>query len=62
MGEFTIVIKGIKKDSKVKVDLSDLKNELHELINAGLSLTAASKYLSKKESIKKSLIYDLYFK
>ena len=62
MGEFTIVIKGIKKKSKEKVNLSDLKNELHELINAGLSLTAASKYLSKKESIKKNLIYDLYFK
>ena len=62
MGEFTIVIKGIKKKSKEKVDLSVLKNDLHELINAGLSLTAASKYLSKKESIKKNLIYDLYFK
>ena len=62
IGEFTIVVKGIKKKSKEKVDISELKNELHELVDAGLSLTAASKYLSKKESIKKNLIYDLYFK
>ena len=33
--------------------------ELNELINAGLSLSAASKYLAKKNNIKKSLIYNL---
>ena len=37
----------------------DIKADLHELINAGLSLSAASKYLAKKYGIKKSLIYNL---
>ena len=32
----------------------------HKLIDAGLSLSAASKYLAKKKKIKKSLIYNLY--
>ena len=37
----------------------DLKKDLKELINAGLSLSAASKYLAKKNGIKKSIIYNL---
>ena len=38
---------------------ADLKNDLKELIKAGLSLSAASKYLAKKNGIKKTLIYNL---
>ena len=34
--------------------------ELNELINAGLSLSAASKYLAKKERLSKNIIYNLY--
>ncbi len=37
----------------------DLKRDLKELINAGLSLSAASKYLAKKNGINKSVIYSL---
>ena len=37
-----------------------LKKELDELINAGLSLSAASSYLAKKKNITKNKIYDLY--
>ena len=33
--------------------------DLQDLINAGLSLSAASKYLAKKNKIKKSEIYNL---
>ena len=35
------------------------KKDLKELINAGLSLSSASKYLAKKHGIKKSIIYNL---
>ena len=39
---------------------SIIKKELNELVDAGLTLSAASKYLAKKNNIKKSLIYNLY--
>tara|TARA_A100001035_G_scaffold227242_1_gene188455 strand:+ start:224 stop:1081 length:858 start_codon:yes stop_codon:yes gene_type:complete len=58
LGEITLVINGIKQNSKF--DKQELKKELNELINAGLSLSAASKYLAKKNNITKSLIYNLH--
>ena len=59
VGEITLVIKGIgKKDSEFNE--FQLKKELNELINAGLSLSAASKYLAKKKNLTKSKIYNLY--
>jgi len=58
-GEITLVIKGVEKNEKELNNLN-LKQELIELINAGLSLSAASKYLAKKKSVKKSVIYNLY--
>ena len=60
IGEITIVIKGNSTKINLEFDESNLKKELIELVNAGLSLSAASKYLAKKNSIKKSLIYNLY--
>ena len=59
IGEITIVIKGVNKESNSVINKSDLKKELNELIKAGLSLSAASKYLAKKYEIKKSEIYNL---
>jgi len=61
LGEITVVIKGINK----KIQNSDfnkhsLKQELNDLIDAGLSLSAASKYLAKKNNISKNLIYKLH--
>ena len=41
------------------VNEADLKKDLKELINAGLSLSAASKYLAKKNGLKKTIIYNL---
>ena len=38
----------------------DLKNELNDLIKAGLSLSAASKYLAKKNQLTKKFIYNLH--
>ncbi len=59
IGEITIVIRGIKKDKNEELNKSDLRKDLNELTNAGLSLSAASKYLAKKYGIKKSIIYNL---
>ena len=60
IGEITIVIKGIEKDNQKEINEPKLKKELEELINAGLTLSAASKYLAKKNNLKKNLIYNLY--
>ncbi|MBO8232343.1 16S rRNA (cytidine(1402)-2'-O)-methyltransferase [Prochlorococcus marinus str. MU1402] len=60
IGEITIVIKGLEKSNIVEFNKSHLKKELQELINAGLSLSAASKYLAKKKNLTKNMIYNLY--
>ena len=60
LGEITIVIMGIDKKNIVEINESDIKKELKELINAGLSLSAASKYLAKKKNLTKKTIYNLY--
>jgi len=59
IGEITLVIKGICKEKNQGINNLDLKRDLKELTNAGLSLSAASKYLAKKYGIKKSIIYNL---
>ena len=59
LGEITVVIKGLEKKNK-EFNKCHLKRELKELINAGLSLSAASKYLAKKNNLTKNLIYNLY--
>jgi len=58
MGEITIVIKGIKKRD-FNPNKSIIKKDLNDLIDAGLSLSAASKYLAKKNGLKKSEIYNM---
>ena len=58
LGEITIVIKGTRK-KEVDPNKSIIKKDLNELINAGLSLSAASKYLAKKNGLKKSEVYNL---
>ena len=60
MGEITIVIKGVNKKKESDFNSSILKKELHELVNAGLSLSSASKYLARKNNVPKNLIYKLY--
>tara|TARA_Y100000739_G_scaffold56747_1_gene46526 strand:- start:48 stop:911 length:864 start_codon:yes stop_codon:yes gene_type:complete len=60
LGEITIVINGFSKNKDLEFDKSYLKRELHDLIDAGLTLSAASKYLAKKKNLKKSTIYKLY--
>ena len=58
IGEITVVIKGIKKGD-LNIDKLTIKKDLKYLINAGLSLSAASKYLAKKNGLKKSEIYNM---
>ena len=58
VGEITVVVKGIDKKMSI-VNEASLKKDLKELINAGLSLSAASKYLAKKNGLKKTIIYNL---
>ena len=57
LGEITIVVKGIKSD--LIPDKLIIKKDLNDLISAGLSLSAASKYLAKKNGLKKSEIYNM---
>ncbi len=60
-GEITVVIKGQNKSSqKLEIDKFELKKELHDLVNAGLSLSAASKYLAKRDNLTKNAVYNLY--
>ena len=53
IGEITIVLKGIKERNFI-ADKLIIKKDLNDLISAGLSLSAASKYLAKKNGLKKS--------
>ena len=55
-----IIVDGINKKSNEEFNKVDLKNELDDLIDAGLSLSAASKYLAKKKNLTKSIIYNLH--
>ena len=58
IGEITVVVKGIKKRD-LNPDKYIIKKDLNDLMNAGLSLSAASKYLSKRNGLKKSEIYNM---
>ncbi len=58
IGEITIVIKGIRKNDP-NPNKSIIKKDLNDLIDAGLSLSAASKFLAKKNGLKKSEVYNL---
>ena len=59
IGEITIVLKGINKQRDLNFDKFGMKKDLNDLMNAGLSLSAASKYLAKKNGLKKSEVYNL---
>ncbi len=61
LGEITVVIKGKNiKNQKFEFDRFALKKELNDLIEAGLTLSQASKYLAKKNNLTKNLIYNMY--
>ncbi len=60
LGEITIVVKGINKTNYINNDKSLIKKELNELMKAGLSLSAASKFLATKTNLTKGEIYKLH--
>ena len=59
-GEFTILVKGNLNKKNSSMDYLLLREELHELVNLGLTLSSASKYLAKKNNLSKRNIYNLY--
>ena len=59
-GEFTILLSAFESADNNIIDPTDLKRELQELVDFGLSLAAASKYLAKKNNLSKRFIYNLY--
>tara|TARA_A100001388_G_scaffold211913_1_gene162372 strand:+ start:55 stop:915 length:861 start_codon:yes stop_codon:yes gene_type:complete len=58
IGEITVIVKGIKKRD-LNPDKLIIKKDLNDLLNAGLSLSAASKYLAKRNGLNKSEIYNM---
>ena len=62
LGEITLVMKGINEIEK-NSEFEDfyLKTELDELIEAGLSFSAAARYLAKKNNLSKNYFYKLYY-
>ncbi len=60
LGEITIVIKGKRREiDEEEINKIELRQELNDLIDAGLSLSEASKYLAKKNNLTKRVIYNL---
>ena len=59
-GEFTILLKGNLNNKNSTIDNFLLREELHELVSLGLTLSSASKYLAKKNKLPKKNIYNLY--
>ena len=62
IGEFTIVIKGVKQEKYESINELEIKNELHELVKIGLSLSSAAKFLAKKNNLPKNKVYNLFKK
>ena len=62
LGEITLVIKGINRtEQNPEFQGLYLKTEIDELIEAGLSFSAAARYLAKKNNLSKNYIYKLYY-
>ena len=60
IGEITVVINGKdKSNNNSEFDSFEIKKDLNDLTKAGLSLTAASKYLAKKNNLTKSTVYNM---
>lgn len=55
-GEFCIVIDAYHQD--IKIDISDINNEIKQLINSGISKKEISKIISKKFNIPSKEIYN----
>ena len=58
-GEYTIIVEGKKFSTRTNIEDEEIKRELLELINAGLSHSGAANYLAKKYNKPKNNIYKL---
>ena len=59
IGEFTIIIKGIDKEKIESINIIEIKKELYELVNVGLSLSSAAKFIAKRHNLPKNKVYNL---
>ena len=59
-GEFTIVVEGINQKQNEEIDIIFIKEEVKKLVDAGLTFSAAAKYLAKRENFSKNIIYDIF--
>ena len=60
LGEITLVIKGKNNNNQnLEFNKLELKEELNNLVKAGLTLSQASSYLAKKNNLIKKDIYNL---
>ncbi len=61
IGEITVIVNGKEKsNNNIYFDSFEIKKDLNDLTEAGLSLSAASKYLAKKNNLPKSTVYNMY--
>jgi len=61
IGEITVIVNGKgKSNENLEFDSFEIKKDLNDLTKAGLSLTAASKYLAKKHNLPKSTVYNMH--
>ena len=57
------MIKGKDKNKpKIEFNKIKIKEEISDLINAGLTLSQASKYLAKKNNLSKTELYNIFIK
>ncbi len=59
-GEITIVVEGTSQKQNEEIDIVVIKEEIKKLVEAGLTFSAAAKYLSKKGGFSKNIIYDIF--
>ena len=60
IGEFTIIVRGVEQENSESIDKLEIKNELNELVNMGLSLSSAARFIAKKNNIPKNKVYNLF--
>ena len=60
IGEFTIILKGVKQEESNSIDKLEIKNDLNELVKSGLSLSSAARFIAKKNNIPKNKVYNLF--
>ncbi len=58
-GEFTLIIAGCSQNDGLELTIEELKDELQQLLNQGMTRSQASRQLAKATSFSRRQIYDL---